>query len=287
MKHTGLRRLVQLGSILLRAGWLIAGAAVFQAHAQPGGVEVRPGPRVQTPPSCCVVTAVDVHNGVVTARETATGSIFQFKVDDPRLTRSLKISQSVGADFQAQLAWIPPMSNRYRFVTAQAPVPGTLGGVAAFPVSPAPAQIQRSPAQDLRPPTLELTCNPTTARGGQSLTCTVRVVPSRPGLKALQLHSSSAIVTMPPVVPIDREGRGSFTAVAGSVSKATQVTLSAASPGMTKTASVTVLPPAIKSISTFSTFAEAGTAFGGLLVWLVVDLTAPAPPAGLSINFEH
>jgi hypothetical protein len=31
------------------------------------------------------VTAVDVRNGIVTARESATGRTFQFKVDDPRL----------------------------------------------------------------------------------------------------------------------------------------------------------------------------------------------------------
>src|SRR2546427_4274940 len=129
MKHTGLRRLVRLSSILLGAGWLIAGAIVFQAQAQPGGVEVRPGPRVQSPLSCWVVAAADVRNVMVTARETATGRTFQFKVDDLRLVGALKIGQSVGADFQAQMAWIPPLPSRYRIVTAQAPVPGTLSGV--------------------------------------------------------------------------------------------------------------------------------------------------------------
>src|SRR2546425_3384389 len=115
--------LVRVSSILLGAGWLIAGAAVFQAQAQPGRVEVRPGPQLQTPPACCVVTAVDVRNGVVTGREPATGRTFQFRVDDPRLVRGLKFGQSVAADFQAQIAWIPPMPNRYRIVTAQAPQP--------------------------------------------------------------------------------------------------------------------------------------------------------------------
>src|SRR3989442_5948058 len=123
MKHTGLRRLVRLSSILLGAGWLIAGAIVFQAQAQPGGVEVRPGPRVQSPLSCCVVAAADVRNGIVTARETATGRTFQFKVDDLRLVGAFKIGQSVGADLQAQMAWIPPLPSRYRIVTAQAPLP--------------------------------------------------------------------------------------------------------------------------------------------------------------------
>jgi len=69
------------------------------------------------------VTAVDVRTGLATARETVTGRTFQFKVDDPRLVGGLKIGQSVGADFQAQMAWIPPMPNRYRIVTAQAPLP--------------------------------------------------------------------------------------------------------------------------------------------------------------------
>src|SRR6266481_338863 len=120
MGRTFYKHLVRLGSILLGAGWLIAGAAVFQAQAQ-----IRPGPQVQTPPACCVVTAVDVRNSVVTARETATGRTFQFKVDDPRLVGGLKIGQPVGADFQAQVAWIPPLPSRYRIkiVSAQAPPP--------------------------------------------------------------------------------------------------------------------------------------------------------------------
>src|SRR6266446_3964561 len=125
MKRTGFTHIVRLSSILLGAGWLIAGAAVFQAQAQPGRVEVRPGPQLQTLPACCVVTAVDVREGVVTARETATSRTFQFQVDDPRLVGGLKIGQSVGADFQAQLAWIPPMPSRYKIkiVSAQAPPP--------------------------------------------------------------------------------------------------------------------------------------------------------------------
>lgn len=46
------------------------------------------------PPPCCVVTVIDVPKGVVTARETATDQIFQFRVLQNHL-RQMKVGQMV------------------------------------------------------------------------------------------------------------------------------------------------------------------------------------------------
>jgi Cu/Ag efflux protein CusF len=57
---------------------------------------------------CCAVTAIDVRSGVVTARESATGRTFQFKLDDTALARSVKVGQIVEADFKTMKATVRP-----------------------------------------------------------------------------------------------------------------------------------------------------------------------------------
>jgi len=51
---------------------------------------------------CCAITAIDVKTGVVTAKETATGQTFQFKVTDAALLNSLKVGQGVYANFKTR-----------------------------------------------------------------------------------------------------------------------------------------------------------------------------------------
>ena len=50
---------------------------------------------------CCSVTAVDAQTGVVTAKEAATGKVFQFQVKDAALLKSLKVGQKISADLKA------------------------------------------------------------------------------------------------------------------------------------------------------------------------------------------
>jgi hypothetical protein len=53
-----------------------------------------------TPPAaCCSITAINTSTGVVTAKENATGKIFQFKVANAALLNSLKVGQGVYANF--------------------------------------------------------------------------------------------------------------------------------------------------------------------------------------------
>src|SRR2546426_643384 len=67
--------------------------------------------------SSCQITAIDAKTGLVTARETATGHTFQFKIDDARLLTSLRPGQAVQADFQVQLVSIPGVASRYKIVS--------------------------------------------------------------------------------------------------------------------------------------------------------------------------
>ena len=48
---------------------------------------------------CCVITGFTPVDGVVAARETATGRAFQFKVTDSALLKALKVGQKVYANF--------------------------------------------------------------------------------------------------------------------------------------------------------------------------------------------
>lgn len=50
---------------------------------------------------CCSITAIDNATGVVSARVTATGQTFRFKVTDASLLRSMKLGQGVYANFKA------------------------------------------------------------------------------------------------------------------------------------------------------------------------------------------
>jgi hypothetical protein len=57
---------------------------------------------------CCNITAVDARSGVVSARDTATGRAFQFKLDDAALATSIKVGQAVDADFKTMKVTVRP-----------------------------------------------------------------------------------------------------------------------------------------------------------------------------------
>ena len=57
---------------------------------------------------CCAITAIDARAGVVSAKETATGRIFQFKLSDAKLLGSLKVGQVVEADFKTGKVTVHP-----------------------------------------------------------------------------------------------------------------------------------------------------------------------------------
>jgi hypothetical protein len=63
-------------------------------------------PTASAAPECCAVTNA-AKNGLVTAKETATGRAFQFQVKDAVLLRSLKVGQKISADLKAMTVTLP------------------------------------------------------------------------------------------------------------------------------------------------------------------------------------
>ena len=56
----------------------------------------------KTAEPCCNIVAISVTDGVVTARETASGYTFKFKLTDKKLLSVLKVGDKVWADFAAK-----------------------------------------------------------------------------------------------------------------------------------------------------------------------------------------
>lgn len=78
-----------------RRMWMVLGLAT----ALLAGAITVPTPEVRAAAPCCGVTAIDAKSGLVTAKETATGKTFDFRVQDKALLKTLKIGDQVEADF--------------------------------------------------------------------------------------------------------------------------------------------------------------------------------------------
>ena len=87
MKRGTLKRWV----LVLGMG-LILGASI--------AVSVPPEVGAGTP--CCSVTAVDVKTGIVTAKNTATGETFKFRLVDAGKIGNIKIGDQVSTDLQTR-----------------------------------------------------------------------------------------------------------------------------------------------------------------------------------------
>ncbi len=74
----------------------IALAALLAAGAVPLGGQESVAP-------CCGVTAIDAPRGLVTARVTATGQTFTFRVTDRRSLATIKVGQAVFANFRTSM----------------------------------------------------------------------------------------------------------------------------------------------------------------------------------------
>ena len=57
---------------------------------------------------CCSITAINIKTGMVSAKETATGRTFQFKVADKGALAGLKAGQRIHADFTTMKASLRP-----------------------------------------------------------------------------------------------------------------------------------------------------------------------------------
>jgi Cu/Ag efflux protein CusF len=80
----------------------LAASAAPQLPSTPTGPVANPKAAVNPGEPCCSITSINVVTGVVTAKVNSAGQIFQFKVTDAGLLRSLKVGQGVFASFQTQ-----------------------------------------------------------------------------------------------------------------------------------------------------------------------------------------
>jgi hypothetical protein len=156
----------------------------------------------------------------------------------------------------------------------------------------------------VRPPTLTaLTLNPTTVGGGSNSTGTVTISgPAPAGGLAIALYSQAATsaaasqqrpttdiarqslsATIPSQVTIAANATSaSFTIATRGVSTPTSVNITAAwGVFVTKTATLTVAPPELASLSL-----APGSLFAGNPSTATVNLTAPAPAEGMIINLK-
>jgi len=58
-------------------------------------------------PVSAKITAIDAKDGMVTAKETATGRAFRFQVKDAARLKSLKVGQEISADLKAMAVTLP------------------------------------------------------------------------------------------------------------------------------------------------------------------------------------
>jgi hypothetical protein len=124
---------------------LLAVAVPFATHAQVAK------PTVNAGDTCCAITSINGNTGIVTAKVTATGSAFTFKVTDATLLRSLHVGQAVGADFTTKRVTVDGIGPCCAILTLDAPagptqikpaVPAAAKPPAAAPASAAlPAEL--------------------------------------------------------------------------------------------------------------------------------------------------
>ena len=59
-------------------------------------------PEVSAATPCCSITAIDTKTGIVTAKDTATGETFEFKLGNAAQIGNIKIGDQVSTDFQTR-----------------------------------------------------------------------------------------------------------------------------------------------------------------------------------------
>ncbi|HEX2719584.1 MAG TPA: hypothetical protein VHM71_01420 [Candidatus Deferrimicrobium sp.] len=59
-------------------------------------------PEVSAGTPCCSITTIDRKTGIVTAKNTATGGTFKFKLGDAAQIGNIKIGDQVSTDFQTR-----------------------------------------------------------------------------------------------------------------------------------------------------------------------------------------
>ena len=89
-------------AVVASATWLLMPSALPGQERDTATAKARPRPGAAAStaaPACCRVVRLDGASPIVTARETATGYTFRFRLENRRRRAALKIGDPVWADF--------------------------------------------------------------------------------------------------------------------------------------------------------------------------------------------
>jgi hypothetical protein len=131
-----------------------------------------------------------------------------------------------------------------------------------------------------------VTVTPSSATGGVSRTGTVTLTSSAPsGGVVVNLTSSVAAAQVPASITIPANANSAnFTITTSSVSTLTAGSISASYNGVTKSASISLLPPASAALASLTL--NPTTVAGGATSIGTVTLSAPAPSGGIIVNLS-
>ena len=82
----------------MRTWVLVSGMALIIGAS----IAVSAPPEVSAGTPCCSFTAIDMKTGILTAKNTATGGIFKFRLVDAAQIGNIKIGDQVSTDFQTR-----------------------------------------------------------------------------------------------------------------------------------------------------------------------------------------
>lgn len=199
----------------MRSAFLLA--AIFGLVGAPASVQAQASP-------CCGIIAIDAATGLVTAKVTATGNTFQFKVTDARMLGSLRVGQGVYANFgarQVSLDGLRPCcaitSGPTPAATAPAPPARTPAPTAPPPAPPPPAPAVVPVAPPARQPAAPAA--PAAQLGNKTVItpAMINVMPSVTiGAPATRTATPTRRTSRLDVisVPIQKAGRGSTATIA-------------------------------------------------------------------------
>ena len=139
-----------------------------------------------------------------------------------------------------------------------------------------------------QPSLSSLSLNPTSVVGGNSSTGTVTLTaPAPSGGFVVNLSSSNtSVATVPSSVTVPAGATSAnFTVATNSVSSATSVTITAAAGGITRTATLTVNPPA-SNVTLQSLTISPTSVWGGSTATGTVTLSGPAPAGGVVVQLR-
>jgi hypothetical protein len=139
-------------------------------------------------------------------------------------------------------------------------------------------------SQALPPSVSSVTVNPTTVTGGAPSTGTVTLSgPAPPGGAEVMLSSSNSVASLPPSVTVPVAGTSAtFTINTSAVARATALAITATYDGVSGSASLTVTPPALPTVSSLA-LNPSGVVGGLQSSTGTVTLSGPAPAGGAQV----